>query len=82
MRGNLMPPTRIVSTRAEGEPPVPGSIKRPCLADASHMVWVSPASQSMLTTVDGAICLECLAEEMKQRAALKEALGQTPPEPE
>lgn len=56
---------RIVSTRVEpGEPPaVLGSIKRPCMADPKHSVWIGPTSQKLLGTAR-VICLPCLADEL------------------
>lgn len=59
---------RILSTRVRDEneqPVVPGSIKRPCVKDNKHMVWVSSSLQPMLGSADP-MCVECLQEELKQ----------------
>lgn len=60
---------RIVSTRVlrpSEKPPVPGSIKRPCMFSTKedrHMVWISESVQSMLGEAD-VICMGCLENEL------------------
>lgn len=74
---------RIVSTRVlkpSQPPPVPHSIKRPCMFSTPkdrHMVWISESAQPMLGEAD-VICMGCLEEELHVMKDLQDLINPPP----